>query len=221
MDSLHNGLIAQLAPLDQALLLKKAKLVHFKAGEVLGASVESAQQAFFLTSGSIALFVCKNSVDTDVGLAVGLVGSEGAVGLQSVLGMHAGNLTYLAQSPGSAYVMDALVLQRLIKRQSSVLLIISRYLWTLYESVAAMAAMSQSHDVRMRFAHWLQISFERCEPDPLVMTHAHIAQMLGVRRASITLVAHEFKMAGIVDYSRGHIKMQKLALLERIANGQE
>ena len=106
MDSLHNGLIAQLAPLDQALLFKKAKLVHFKAGEVLGASVESAQQAFFLTSGSVALFVCKNSVDTSVGLAVGLVGSEGAVGLQSALGMYAGNLTYLAQSSGSAYVVN-------------------------------------------------------------------------------------------------------------------
>jgi CRP-like cAMP-binding protein len=217
----QNGLIAQLTPLDQAFLLKKAKLVHFEAGDVLGASAASAQQVFFLTSGSVALFVCKNSVETSIGLAVGLVGSEGAVGLQSALGLHAGNLTYLVQSSGRAYVVDASFLQRLIKRKSSVLLAISRYLWTLYESVATMAAMSQSQDVRMRFAHWLLISFESCRPHPLIMTHAHVAQMLGVRRASITLVAREFKMAGIIGYSRGHIHIHQLEMLERIAAGYE
>lgn len=219
MNSLHNGLIAQLAPSDQALLLKKAQLVHFKSGEVLGASTGATQHVFFLISGSVSLFVCKNLVDTSVGLSVGLVGSEGALGLQSALGMCTGNLTYLVQSPGSAYMLDSSTLQRMIKRQSAVLLTISRYLWTVYESVAAMAAMSQSQDVRMRFAHWLLISFERCQPDPLVMTHAHVAQMLGVRRASITLVARELKMSGIIGYSRGHITLLQLAKLKRIAAG--
>ena len=219
MDLLQNGLIAQLAPSDQSLLLKKAKLVHFKSGEVLGASASTPSPVFFILSGSVTLFVCKNLTDISVGLAVGLVGAEGAVGLQSALGLCAGNLTYLVQSPGSAYVVDALVLERLIKRQSTVLLAISRYLWTVYESVAAMAAMSQSQDVRMRFAHWLLISFERCQPDPLVMTHAQVAQMLGVRRASITLVARELKIDGIIGYSRGHIQIHQLAALKRIASG--
>ena len=218
MDALHNGLIAQLAPSDQSLLLKKAKLVHFKSGEVLGASTESSSPVFFLVRGSVALFVCKNLRDISVGLAVGLVGSEGAVGLQSALGLCAGNLTYLAQSPGSAYEIDSLVLQKLIKRQPSVLMAISRYLWTVYESVAAMAAMSQSQDVRMRFAHWLLLSFERCQTEPLVMTHAQVAQMLGVRRASITLVARELKMAGIIGYSRGHIQIHQPAALKRMAS---
>ena len=165
MNSLHNGLIAQLAPSDQALLLKKAKLVHFNSGEVLGASAASSQQVFFLISGSVSLFVCKNLNNISVGLAVGLVGCEGALGLQSALGLHAGNLTYLVQSPGSAYVVDSLVLQRLIKRQSSVLLAISRYLWTVYESVAAMAAMSQSQDVR----HPFTCSSRLGDPDVLLI----------------------------------------------------
>jgi CRP-like cAMP-binding protein len=219
VNSLHNGLIAQLAPSDQTMLLKKAKLVHFESGEVLGASAASSQQVFFLVSGSVALFVCKNLTDISVGLAVGLVGCEGAVGLQFALGMCAGNVTYLVQSPGSAYVVDSSVLQRLMKRQSTVLMAVSRYLWTVYESVAAMAAMSQSQDVRMRFAHWLLISYERCQPDSLVMTHAQVAQMLGVRRASITLVARELKMAGVIGYSRGHIQIHQLAALKRIATG--
>ena len=219
MDSLHNGLIAQLMPSDQALLLKKAKLIHFKTGEVLGSPAEESPQVFFIISGSVALFVCKNLADISVGLAVGLIGSEGAVGLQSALGLCAGNLRYLVQSPGSAYVVDALVLQRLIKRQSRVLLAISRYLWMVYESVAAMAAMSQSQDVRIRFAHWLLISFERCQPNSLVMTHAQVAHMLGIRRASITLVARELKIAGVIGYSRGHIHIHQLAALKRIATG--
>ena len=58
MDSLHNGLIAQLAPSDQTMLLKKAKLVHFESGEVLGASAASSQQVFFSSAArSLCSFV--------------------------------------------------------------------------------------------------------------------------------------------------------------------
>lgn len=54
VDFLHNGLIAQLAPLDQKLLLQKAQLINFNAGQILGHSNESPLQTFFLVQGSVA-----------------------------------------------------------------------------------------------------------------------------------------------------------------------
>ena len=109
MNVLHNGLIAQFAPSDQVWLSKKAQVVHFKAGDVFGTPATSSPKVFFLTSGSVALFVPKNATDSHTGLAVGLIGSEGALGLQAALGLGPGNLTLLAQSAGSAYVLNVVV----------------------------------------------------------------------------------------------------------------
>ena len=49
------------------------------------------------------------------------------------------------------------------------------------------------------------------------MTHEHIANMLGVRRASITIAAREMKLKGWLDYSRGHIVIQNLEALNTLA----
>jgi CRP-like cAMP-binding protein len=219
VNSLPNGLIAQLAPLDQALLLRNAQIMHFKAGDVLGVSNLETPHIYFLTRGSVALFVGKKPKDIHTGLAVGLVGSEGALDLQLALNLGASSLTFIAQSSGTAYVVQASVTQRLVRRKSALLLTFARYLWTEYESVANLAALSHTQDIRMRLAHWLLLSAQRCAPDALVLTHAHIAHMLGVRRASISLAARDMKMAGLINYSRGHIEFKKPEALQRLARG--
>jgi Mn-dependent DtxR family transcriptional regulator len=63
--------------------------------------------------------------------------------------------------------------------------------------------------------HWLLLSAQRCEPEQLYMTHDHIAKMLGVRRASITLAAKELKDEGLMDYSRGRIRLLDIAALHK------
>jgi CRP-like cAMP-binding protein len=93
----------------------------------------------------------------------------------------------------------------------------TRYLWTAYEGVTAMAAKSHSEDIRLRLAHWLLLSAQRCAPDALALTHAHIARMLGVRRASISLAAREMKLSGLINYSRGQIQLKKMKELQRLA----
>ena len=219
MSFLHNGLLATLTQADQALLLKKAQIVHFKSGDVLAAPEIQTPQVFFLTQGTVALFVRKSAKHPNEGLAVGLVGSEGALGLQWALGLGGGNLTLLVQSPGSAYVVDGLVLQQLVQRKPSLLLAFSKYLWTAYEHVSTFAVMAHLSDVKRRVAHWVWVSAARCAPASLVITHAHMAQMLGVRRASITLAARELKVQGLIAYSRGHIEVKKPDALYRLAFG--
>lgn len=218
MNVLYNGLIAQLTPFDQALLLQKAQIVCFEAGDILGTPLDEAPRIFFPTSGSVALFVCKKANDISSGLAVGLVGSEGALGVQLALGVGPGNLTFIAQSRGTAYAIDSAVAIRLVRRKSALLLAFASYLWAQYESVTLMAAMSHTQDVRLRLAHWLLLSAERCAPDPLIVTHTHMAKMLGVRRVSITLAAREMKMLGLISYSRGHIELKNTTALQKLAN---
>ena len=218
MNFLHNGLISQLAPKDQVQLLRGSQIISFNTGDVLDSSELQSTQVFFLTGGSVALFVQKKK-DTKSGLAVGLVGVEGALGLQNALGLGKGHLTFIAQSAGTAYVVDGAIAMRLVLRKSSVLLVFAQHLWEQFDLMSRMAAMSHTQDVRLRLAHWLLLSAQRCEPAPLVLTHTHIAQMLGVRRVSVTLAAKELKDAGLISYSRGHIFFKNVEGLERVANG--
>ena len=218
MKFLYNGLIAQLAPLDQKLLLQKAQIITFRAGEVLSHPSEQAPNIYFPVKGAVALFVANKVNDISSGLAVGLVGSEGALGLQIALGLGASNLTLIAQSTGEAYVVNGAIAMRLVRRKSGMLIAFARYLWTEYESLTKFAAMSHNQDIRARYAHWLLLSAQRCAPDALLLTHSQIGHMLGVRRVSITLVAKELKAMGLVAYSRGHIQLRNPEALQRLVD---
>lgn len=218
MHALLNGLITQLTPADQALLLRRAELVDLNVGELLSSAEEAAtSRIYFPVSGSIALYVGRQEKTLSAGLAVGLIGSEGAAGLQAALGFGAGNLQMVVQSAGQAYVLDGLVAQRLVQRRRALVLIFSRYLWTVFDSMAVLASQLYTQDIKIRLAHWLLLSAQRCAPDPLVLTHAQIAQMLGVRRASVSIAAHEMKLKRYISYNRGRVALLNVPALEALA----
>jgi CRP-like cAMP-binding protein len=216
--ALLNGLITQLTPADQALLLRRAELVDLNVGELLSSAEEAATSPiYFPVSGSIALYVGRQNKTLSAGLAVGLIGSEGAAGLQAALGFGAGNLQMVVQSAGQAYVLDGLVAQRLVQRRRALVLIFSRYLWTVFDSMAVLASQLYTQDIKIRLAHWLLLSAQRCAPDPLVLTHAQIAHMLGVRRASVSIAAHEMKLKRYISYNRGRVALLNVPALEALA----
>lgn len=216
--ALSNGLISQLDAADQALLLRRAKIVTLNVGDVLSTSDALTSRIYFPVSGAIALYVGRHGKNTPVGLAVGLIGAEGAAGLQAALGFGAGNLNMVVQSTGQAYVVDGAIAQRLVNRRRKMLLQFSRYLWTVFDNIAVLASRPYTQDIKIRLAHWLLLSAERCAPDPLVLTHAQIAQMLGVRRASISIAAREMKLKRYINYSRGQITLLNMSALHALAN---
>jgi CRP-like cAMP-binding protein len=192
--------------------------VDLNVGEVLSSAEEAAtSRIFFPVSGSIALFVGRQNKTLSAGLAVGLIGSEGAAGVQAALGFGAGNLQMVVQSAGQAYVLDGLVAQRLVQRRRALVLIFSRYLWTVFDSMAVLASQLYTQDIKIRLAHWLLLSAQRCAPDPLVLTHAQIAHMLGVRRASVSIAAHEMKLKRYISYNRGRVALLNVPALEALA----
>jgi len=193
-------------------------MVDLKVGQVLSSANEVNSNIYFPVSGAIALYVGRSHTDAAHGLAVGLVGAEGAVGLQAALGFNAGNMQLLVQSPGRAYRIEGVLAQRLVQRRRTMLLEFSRYLWTLYENIAALAAKPFTHEIKARLAHWLLLSEKQCAPEPLELTHAQIALMLGVRRASISIAARQLKLKRYISYSRGRIALLNLPALEALAN---
>lgn len=216
---LHNGLVAQLPPTDQGLLLRRCEPVELKAGEILSAPGAASGHVYFLLSGASVALVVRNGGGS--GLAVGLAGREGAVGLQFALGLGAGHFTLLVQSSGAAFRADGAVLQRLSDRRLGMLRTFAGYLWVFSQEVAELAASAQVQDIQARLARWILLSQARTHQTELQLTHAHLADMLGVRRAGITLAARNLKDRGLVDYRRGRIQILNFEGLATVAHAHQ
>ncbi|MBW8313620.1 MAG: Crp/Fnr family transcriptional regulator [Hydrogenophaga sp.] len=219
MNLLHNGLVAQLPPTDQGLLLRRCEPVELTAGEILSAPGAASGHVYFLLSGTSVALVVRNGGGS--GLAVGLAGREGAVGLQFALGLGAGHFTLLVQSSGAAFRADGAVLQRLSDRRLGMLRTFAGYLWVFSQEVAELAAAAQVQDIQARLARWILLSQARTHQTELQLTHAHLADMLGVRRAGVTLAARNLKDRGLVDYRRGRIQILNLEGLATVAHAQQ
>ncbi len=213
-----NHLIASLSPKDQDLLFKKLRLVQLNAGDVLISTRSLKPPAtFFVIQGSIALFVSTSKTNIYEGVAVGLAGREGAVGLQVSMGFGASNLHAIVQSQGFAYEIEASVLASMINRRPLLREIFSKYLCNVYQDIAMLAALALSQDVNHRLANWLVLSKAKCESETLNLTQEHIAKMLGVRRASVSVAAQILKDKGYISYARGYIEILDLESLTRVA----
>lgn len=217
MHATTNGLIAQLIRADQTALLRKAQMIQMNAGDVLSSPESLSSQIYFPVRGSIALYVGNQDKASPVGLAVGLIGAEGAVGLQVALGLGAGNFHLLVQSAGEAYVVNGIDAQHLAQQRQQVLLKFSCYLWSVYENIATLASEAYTQNIKTRLAHWLLLSANRCAPDPLELTHTQIAKMLGVRRVSISIAAREMKLMRYISYNRGRINLLNIPALELLS----
>ena len=69
------------------------------------------------------------------------------------------------------------------------------------------AAYNRHHSLDQQLCRWLLLSLDRLPGSDLVMTQELIANMLGVRRESVTEAALKIQRAGLIQYSRGHIEV--------------
>lgn len=200
---LNNGLIFQMAKEDQARMQSLCTAVALQAGQVLNpAERKTSPKVYFLTGACVALLA---EDDTHHRLAVGLVGSEGAVGLGAVLESACPDLRLQVQTSGRAWMAESAEVTRLLHQRPGMLWGISEYLWTLASHVANTTASVQFDDITCRLAHWLVLSADRAQTHRLHLTHEHLANMLGVRRVSITLAAGALKARGFIAYQRGRL----------------
>lgn len=212
----QNGFILQLTPQDQALVQQICVPVELKSGQILcGSGHEANAEVYFLTGATVALLVQDHLNAT---VAVGLLGTEGVVGISSVLASSSDHLTFQVQTSGAAWCASSAALRSVMSAKPEVLWFVSRYLWQLVEHIAQVTAEIQSHDIRRRLASWLLLSAEKAQTPTLHLTHEHLARMLGVRRVSITLAAGELRDLGLLNYSRGCLHIVDKAALERMVH---
>src|SRR5262249_4206623 len=142
---------------------------------------------------------------------------EGAVGLQCGFGPRLSFTRATVQIPGRFSVISAARFEHAVSRSQGLRELILRYTEILWMEAQQNAACNAIHDGSSRLCRWLLQCADPTGSDQLLLTQEFLAEMLGVRRTTVTLLAQELQKRGILRYSRGRITILDRAALEACA----
>jgi CRP-like cAMP-binding protein len=198
-----NRLLAALTPHDRDRLAPHLKEVHLERGRVLFEAGERIDQVYFPTGGIVSLV----SLQEDGGsVETGAVGCEGMVAVDCLLGDRVSYNRALVQIPGTAQVLPTSVFTEVWEASASFRATIMAYNHAFAALVFQSVACNISHSAEVRLARWILMCLDRCgDGETVALTHEYLADMLGVGRPTITVVARTLQAAGLIRYSRGVI----------------
>jgi CRP-like cAMP-binding protein len=144
-------------------------------------------------------------VDDNVTVEIATVGLEGMAGLPVFLGAAASPHRCFCQVPGQALRLDAGALRRFVAGNGALHTLLHRYTHAMMIFIAQNVACNRLHSAEERTARWLAHTHDRVSADSFPLTQEFLAQMLGVRRATVSVNARILQRAGLIRYSRGRI----------------
>ena len=136
-----------------------------------------------------------------------MVGRDGAFNAASALDGKVSLYKGIVQLAGSAGVIEVGQLRQLTDELKSFRSLLIGHEQVLFAQAQQSAACNASHTVEARMCRWLLHMRDLAGGDELILTHEFLAQMLGVRRPSVSLAATTLQKAGLIKYSRGNIRL--------------
>jgi CRP-like cAMP-binding protein len=199
-----NTLLGGLPRKEREPFLLLCQPFEMKFGAVLCDVGTPYRHAYFPVSGLISLV---SSLSDQKPLEMALIGREGMLGASLLLGIGMAPVQALVHDPGVALrITVANMRQRL--RDSPVLhKILSRYLYMRLVELSLVGGCIRYHRIEQRLARSLLLAHDRAPNDHFYLTHGYLADMLGVRRSSITVAAGELQERKLISYSRGGVRI--------------
>jgi CRP-like cAMP-binding protein len=202
MQSTGNQLLDALGSEEFNRLRPHLKVEALRFNQTLQKRRRPVEFAFFPTSGMISIVVMMRD---GASVEVGIVGREGMLGIQPVLGDDTSLNEAIVQIPGSALRLPADILRREVLASPELRAVLLRYVQAYVYSAAQSVACNRAHLVEQRLARWLLTARDRSGSDTLPLTHEFIAMMLGVGRPRVTVAAQSLQTAGLIEYNHGLI----------------
>jgi len=204
MASVENHLIQLLPRKDRQRLLAECQSVEMKLSEVLCEAGDPTRHVYFPVDSFIS-FVAVN--DGKPSLEVGMVGSEGMLGEQLILGELAAPFHAVVQGPGTAWRITTGKFLKQMQQSAALQRILRRYLYVRLIQLGNLAVCVRFHQINPRLARWLLMSQDRAHASSFHMTHEFMAYLLGVRRVGITKAAGALQRAGLIEYRHGFLSV--------------
>ena len=142
-------------------------------------------------------------MENGTAVEVGTVGNEGFSTVEILTGSEQSLETVTCQIAGDALKMPIARFLAAIEGNTELRSLVFRYLRAYMAQVSQSVACNRLHTMEERFAKWMLMNHDRVPGDEIHITQEFLADMLGVHRPSVSLIARHFQQLGLIRYSRG------------------
>src|SRR5579872_5158203 len=208
-----NHLLDALPTEERDALLQHLRPAHLTVKTVLFDPGQPIPFVSFPVDGVISLVT--PLADGNI-VEVATIGNEGIVGVPLVPG---GSLAVraISQVGGRTLRLEAGVFLKELERLPGLRRLVQRYVQALFGQISQAAACNRLHSNEERLSRWLLMSHDRVGTDAFPITHEFLGQMLGSRRATVTLSAGLLQSAGLIRYHRGRVTIVDREGLESVS----
>ena len=193
-----NALLAALSPSDTAALRPHLKATHLQQKTVLYETGGLIKAVYFPINAVASLVV---SLSTGEMTEAAMVGRDGALGMASALDGKVALSRAIVQLGGDAMVCDLAAFRGAAMQSESLIAKIMRHEQSLFAQAQQSTACMAHHEVDARLCRWLLRARDLSGSNQLPFTQEFLAEMLGVRRTSVTTVARTLQEAGMIKYT--------------------
>jgi CRP-like cAMP-binding protein len=211
---MKNLLLSLFSPSDLKRLESHLKPARFEQHYVLFEADEEISHVYFPTSAVVSLVVTLSSGDM---IEAAMVGNDGVVGASAALDGKIAPSRGIIQLGGEIVVCDIDALKSIALQSPKMLALLIRHEQAVFAQAQQSAACFATHRVEARLCRWLLRARDLSGSDKLTFTQEYLAEMLGVRRTSVTAVAHTLQEAGLIKYARGKIQITNAKELQESA----
>jgi CRP-like cAMP-binding protein len=211
----RNRLLAALSARAYGALRSELESVRLPHGQVLWEPDTVISHIYFPLTAVLSQLTL---LADGTALETGIVGNEGFAGFPLVLDFDHDDSRMVVQVSGSALRLPSMAFQSALAHDAGELrTLLYRSLKAFLAQMAQTSACSRIHPLTERCARWLLHVHDRAGSDSFVLTQEFLADMLGVRRPSVTVVAGTLQAAQLIRYHRGTITVLNRAELEAAA----
>jgi CRP-like cAMP-binding protein len=199
-----NEILTALSKEELGRLVSRFEPFQLTHGLVLYEIGEQVRHVYF-PNGALISLVTEMSDGKIV--EVGLIGKDGMSGLTALMSEGTSPERAIVQIPDGGTRVELNVIREEFMRGGQLHKLLLAYARKLMRQVSQTAACNASHTTEERLSRWLLMCQDRIHGSELKLTQQFIAEMLGTRRATVSLAAMVLQNDGLIHYNRGHIKI--------------
>jgi CRP-like cAMP-binding protein len=189
----------------------KLTLVSMELHDLMQEAGQEIEHCYFPNTMMASVL---NVMSDGKSVEVGLAGWEGFVGLPATAGFRTSASRVVTQAQGNAFRISAGDMRRAVRACPQLAIALTRYSQEATMEVTQIAACNRLHEVDQRLARWLLMSQDRIRLKVLPLTQEFLSQMLGTRRASVSVASASLRKKGLIEAGRGYVSILDRKALE-------
>jgi CRP-like cAMP-binding protein len=138
---------------------------------------------------------------------VGMFGCESVIGVSAMMGTKKSLNRVYTQIAGHGYSCHVEDARREFRLGGNFQFLALRYVQAQLIQAMQSAGCNAKHNFEQRLARWLLLCADRANVDTFRISHEFLADMLGGRRPTISTTAGILKRKGLIEYTRGEIRI--------------